>query len=83
MKAQEIIQATLAEDFEAAGPGSMYGQIVCPNPNCGYRGPAARVRKGSAGLAVLLFLVFFPAAIVYILFTRDWFLCPECRMRLG
>src|SRR5204863_3828932 len=35
-----------------------HGHIVCPNPNCGYRGPARRERRGSQIVGCFLLLLF-------------------------
>jgi hypothetical protein len=53
--------------------------FICPNPNCGYRGPSSRQKLGNDNLAVLLFLLGIIPGILYVAFFcghRDS--CPNC-----
>lgn len=60
-------------------------QVICPNPNCGYRGPTMRVEKGSVVLGVLLMLfVFVIPGLLYLIFmcgSKD--ICPQCGIQVG
>ncbi|MGE5608331.1 MAG: hypothetical protein ACM359_03675 [Bacillota bacterium] len=59
------------------------GQIICPNPNCGYRGPAFRSRKGSVLIMVgLLLLAFIPGLIYAILRDGYTVSCPRCGLKI-
>jgi len=58
--------------------------IICPNPNCGYRGTPHTERYGSTLIAVLLLLFALLPGILYILFgmgSRTY--CPTCGVQLG
>jgi hypothetical protein len=63
------------------GNATMY---ICPNPNCGYRGPSVRKARGSLIVALLLWLLFFPAGLVYSLVYMGYIqTCPHCHGILG
>lgn len=63
---------------EPAGPLPA-GWIICPNPNCGYTGPATRTAKGSTlTMVLLLMLAVLPGLIYAILYNGDVFVCPRC-----
>lgn len=60
--------------------GTVY---ICPNPNCGYRGPAVRKARGSIIVAILLWVLFFPAGLIYSIVNSGYSrTCPRCRGRL-
>ena len=53
--------------------------MVCANPNCGYRGPAASKPKGSrAALWMLMCLAIVPGLIYAILYSGTVYYCPKC-----
>ena len=53
--------------------------MVCPNPNCGYRGPAASKPKGSrVVLVILMALLILPGLIYGMLCSGRTYYCPEC-----
>lgn len=55
------------------------GDIICPNPRCGYVGPAMAKAKGSVGLGCLLMIFFLIPGILYFLFTQGFrYSCPRC-----
>jgi hypothetical protein len=58
--------------------------IVCPNPKCGYRGPANRKARGSflAGLILCCFFLL-PGLIYFIVRGGYLYSCPECGMQIG
>lgn len=63
----------------ACGPA-----YICPNPNCGYRGPAIRKPRGSLIVAILLCVLFLPFGLLYILlYHGDTLTCPRCHNQLG
>jgi hypothetical protein len=54
--------------------------MVCPNPNCGYRGPAAVKAKGSRlALWILLATFILPGLIYAMFFSGQVHCCPACR----
>ena len=57
----------------------MAKQMVCSNPNCGYRGPAACKPKGSRATFYVLCLFFMLPGLIYgMLFSGVKYYCPEC-----
>jgi hypothetical protein len=63
------------------GSGTVY---ICPNPNCGYQGPAVRKARGSLAVAILLWVLFFPIGLVYALVYMGYSqTCPHCSGQLG
>ena len=59
-------------------------QIICPNPNCGFRGEG-RSEGSSSGCLILVLLCFgVLPGILYLLFCgqRDSLICPRCGMRI-
>ena len=62
----------------------MSAPIICPNPNCGYRGPARVQARGSGALGCLLLLLFILPGILYLVVAggHDQF-CPRCGVGLG
>lgn len=60
------------------------GEIVCPNPNCGFCGRPEKKRRGS--IIVLLFLLLIgvlPGLIYAIVYNGYDLTCPRCGMQLG
>ena len=54
--------------------------MICPNPNCGYRGAAAARPRGSrAAMWVLMLLLVVPGLIYGMFFSGQRFCCPKCR----
>ncbi len=58
--------------------------IICPNPNCGYRGEATRKARGSmaAGCLLTLFLVL-PGVLYFIFFRGYRYYCPKCGLQIA
>ena len=53
--------------------------VVCPNPNCGYRGKGKRKSRGSILVFLLLLLLGIIPGIIYFLVMSGYRLhCPEC-----
>ncbi|WP_337746931.1 hypothetical protein [Victivallis vadensis] len=61
----------------------MSTKIICPNPNCGYRGKGkVDGRKSGCLLIVLLCLGIVPG-IIYLLWSgKKGIVCPKCGMRI-
>jgi hypothetical protein len=75
----EVPAAWLAPGPRTGGP--MY---ICPNPNCGYRGPAVRKARGSLIVAILLWVLIWPVGLVYSLMNQGYRqTCPRCSGNLG
>lgn len=57
--------------------------FICANPNCSYRGPSVRTKRGSDGIAFLLIMLGLVPGIIYIAFCcghQDN--CPECGLQV-
>ena len=56
--------------------------IICPNPNCGYKGIGIAKSKADTGAGLLLLLFFVIPGILYFLFASGChYNCPKCGMR--
>ena len=70
-----------AATYGAAATGATGPLIICPNPNCGYRGAGLRRAKGSVGLTVLLFIIGVVPGLLYWLLRGGYRVsCPRCGM---
>lgn len=58
-------------------------QIICPNPNCGYRGKGVRT-DGTSGCLFMLFLCIgvVPGLLYLILCGKPEIICPKCGMKI-
>lgn len=63
--------------------GTMDEFVICPNPNCQYRGPGKKV-GGSNGclILVLLCLGILPGLLYLMLCEKKGVACPQCGMRI-
>lgn len=62
----------------------MAGEIICPNPNCGYRGPAKKKARGSFLVGLILCLFFLLPGILYFMFKSGYrYSCPKCGLQTG
>lgn len=58
-------------------------QIICPNPNCGYRGEGKVDGSKSGCLFLLLLMLGVLPGILYLLFAgKQGLICPKCGMRV-
>ncbi|MBI2839651.1 MAG: hypothetical protein HYX75_15170 [Acidobacteria bacterium] len=58
--------------------------IICPNPNCGYRGTPRREARGSALLGCFLMFLFLLPGIFYFMLKSGWrYYCPRCGLQMG
>lgn len=58
--------------------------IICPNSNCGYKGPAKRVARGSAIVGLFLLCFFILPGILYFMFKGGYrYSCPQCGMQIS
>ena len=54
-------------------------QMVCANPNCKYRGPAASKPKGNRAVMWVLMCFFLLPGLIYgMLYSGTKYYCPEC-----
>lgn len=59
-------------------------QIICPNPHCGYRGPAQRRARGSLLVAIVLFMCFIIPGLLYLFLKSGYrYSCPQCNMQVS
>lgn len=60
------------------------GSMICPNPNCGYKGGRRKVARGNAIVGVLLCCFFLLPGVLYFMFFRGYrYYCPKCGMQIG
>ncbi len=65
--------------FDTSGSKLNGKHIICPNPNCAYRGPSEKTTRFSLLLFIVLFLLWMLPGIIYaIVYGRDIYLCPAC-----
>ncbi len=58
--------------------------IICPNPNCGYRGKPRRKARGSAIVAIVLLCIFVLPGLLYMIFMSGYrYYCPNCGLQVG
>jgi hypothetical protein len=56
--------------------------IICPNPNCGYKGVVERRARGNIFIAIVLFCFGVLPGIVYLLLASGYnHYCPQCHMK--
>jgi len=57
--------------------------IICPNPNCGYRGPCVIVQNGSTLCLILWFILGIVPGLIYAFFFYNVkTYCPQCSLPL-
>jgi DNA-directed RNA polymerase subunit RPC12/RpoP len=57
--------------------------IICPNPNCGYRGPARKEPRGSLIVGLLLCFLFLLPGLIYLVFMSGYtYCCPQCGLHI-
>ncbi len=67
----------------AAARALAKGDIICPNPQCGYAGPPKRKAKGSLVLGLLFMLFFIVPGLLYLLLTSGYrYMCPRCGVQV-
>lgn len=58
--------------------------IICPNPNCGYKGQPKREGKGSAIVLIVLLCFFILPGILYAFACGGARIkCPKCGLQLA
>lgn len=59
------------------------GDIICPNPQCGYTGPPKKQPKGSLALGCLFAIFFIVPGVLYLLLTKGYrYMCPRCGVQV-
>ena len=54
-------------------------EIICPNPNCGYKGEPKKVKRGSVLIGIFLLAFYIIPGVLYFLFYyEDRYYCPKC-----
>jgi hypothetical protein len=70
----------------AVSHGGWFGAppIICPNPNCGYRGKPRRKARGSiiVGLFLCMFLLL-PGILYFMLKSGYRIYCPRCGLQIA
>lgn len=55
------------------------GDIICPNPQCGYIGPPKKEARGSGIVAILLCFLFLLPGLIYMAAMSGYnYICPRC-----
>jgi hypothetical protein len=58
--------------------------IICPNTNCGFRGPAERQARGSVAVGLALCCLFLLPGLLYFALRGGYRrLCPRCGLQMG
>jgi len=58
-------------------------QIICANPQCGYRGKAKRIPRGSLLTGCLLSLLMILPGLLYFAFRGGYrYICPRCGLEI-
>ncbi len=58
--------------------------IICPNPNCGYRGAPRRESRGSIIIAIILCCLFIVPGLIYLVLVSGYdYMCPQCGIQVG
>jgi hypothetical protein len=59
-------------------------QIICPNTNCGYKGPAKAKPRGSTFIGLFLCLFFLLPGLIYFTFKSGYrYSCPKCGLQIA
>jgi hypothetical protein len=60
-----------------------HGDIVCPNPRCGYVGAPRKEKWANTGCGCLLMFFFLLPGILYFLFKSGYrYVCPVCGLMI-
>jgi predicted RNA-binding Zn-ribbon protein involved in translation (DUF1610 family) len=59
------------------------GDIICPNPRCGYKGRPIKTGRGSCLVGGILLLFFIIPGVLYFMFKSGYrYSCPRCGMQI-
>ena len=59
------------------------GDIICPNPQCGYIGPPKKEARGSLLVAILLCFLFLLPGLIYMIAMSGYnYVCPRCGVHI-
>jgi hypothetical protein len=65
-------------------PAPKSGEIVCPNPNCGYVGRPNKIARGSTIIGILLLLCWILPGVIYFMFFSGYrYCCPRCQCQIS
>jgi hypothetical protein len=57
--------------------------IICPNAQCGYKGPPQRLPRGDTATGCLLLLFFLIPGIFYFMLKSGYrYVCPKCGLQV-
>jgi len=58
--------------------------IICPNANCGYKGPAKKKSRGSSIVFIVLLMFGILPGILYAVFRSGYrYECPQCGIAIS
>ena len=81
--AEEQVDFSEPDAESEINPRNVHNFIVCPNPNCGYRGKGVRRQDGDITILILLLLLALLPGIIYAMFCRrSYLVCPSCVMKV-
>jgi len=64
-------------------PRPEWGDIICPNPRCGYQGRPIKTARGSCLVGGILLLFFIIPGVLYFMFKGGHrYSCPRCGMQI-
>lgn len=67
----------------ASAPARTGYEIICPNPNCGYRGAPRKVERGSVVVGLLLCCFLIVPGVIYFIARGGYrYLCPRCGLQV-
>lgn len=59
-------------------------KLICPNPNCGYKGNPRKKARGSILVGLILCCFFLLPGILYFMFKGGYrYYCPNCGIQVG
>lgn len=62
----------------------MSKSMICPNTNCGYKGPAKKKARGSTLLGLFLLLFGIVPGLLYFMLRGGYrYSCPQCNMQIS
>jgi len=55
-------------------------EIICPNPNCDYKGIPEKKEQGNSttGILLLLFGFILPGLLYFMFYRKTYLVCPKC-----
>lgn len=75
---------SVAPPWRASPPIRRGSEVICPNPNCGFRGVPTKRSRGSVAVLLLLLLIgVIPGLIYAIVYGVSRLFCMKCGLEVG